>query len=148
VRLRIGHEQLPAGLEHGGSLREEHRHARHLVDDRESEHEVGASLAVVDAHALPGREAQVEPIGDSRLGRPTAQSIQHLLLDIDGYNTALRSDTPRQLQREVAHSGAGLDDRHAILQERLQDPRCVVPPTPDRVRQQVAHPPRAYSVRH
>jgi hypothetical protein len=131
VATRLGDEKPAAGHQRLRDVAEEAGSVRELVDDGERQREVDLAGKAVDPEAGPGGETRLDPRVDSgALGSP-AERIEHLLLDVDGDDSAGRADEPRQVEREEAHTRPRLKHRRAVQLKGRGDGPCSCPRMPE-----------------
>jgi hypothetical protein len=85
-------------------------------------HPKGQSKIDLPVYSYPVRfgSMQVNAMGNPRRFRPPSQHIQHILLDIDGYNGAFFAYEVGQAYSEVSHTAANIYGGHALFHIRTK----------------------------
>src|SRR5215467_13596066 len=86
VTLRFSKQKPCAGLQTCRALGKEASCIRKLMHHRKSQDKVNRFLQVVDAHRIRSRNAGIDSLEDPSLSCPALQTLNHLWLDIYGYN--------------------------------------------------------------
>jgi len=142
----LGQQEARVRLHDSPRLGEERGGGRHLVHDREGEHEVDGLLVRLESHRRRRRKPRLDTVYQSRpLGSPP-QPCDHFRLDVHGDDAAGRTDESSEREREETHSRAGLEHSHARAHERFEHAYRILRELAQRAREEIASPPGTDSV--
>src|SRR5512134_654326 len=118
------------------------------MDHGECKHEVHPPFEVIDAQIVSWAMSCFDPVEQSGFPSATPEFHKHLWLHINGYDPSRATDKTCQLHREEAHPGARLDHGHSLGHEGPENGSRVMHEPSEGGCQEIANPPRAYSMRH
>ena len=91
----LGQKQGATGLDHGRQLTERAALIGQFVHHGEGQGKIDAGCATFQAETIFGAHVRLDPIGQTGLRRSAGQGREHLRLDVDTDDLALRTRLPR-----------------------------------------------------
>lgn len=98
VASSLGKQNGSAGFQSAKEHGEERTHGRHFMHDRKGKREIDRAGQVCESHRVRLNQADIHSLHEPGLCESTFESVEHLGLDVQSYNST------RRIHQTIRHS--------------------------------------------